>query len=108
MAHTKIVTDHSFSSEVLEADKPVVVDFWAPWCGPCRQVSPILEEISKEYQDKISVVSVNTDENPQVTNRYGVTSLPTISVYCDGEVVKSIVGAKPKLLLLRELSEWIS
>ena len=82
--------------DVLKNDKPVIVDFWAPWCGPCRAVAPILEEIAAAYGDKIEVVKLNTDENPAVTSRYGIISIPTINVYVNGEVVKTLVGAMPK------------
>jgi thioredoxin 1 len=104
---TKAVTDDTFDAEVLEADRPVLVDFWAPWCGPCRQVSPILEEIAREHAEKISIVKVNTDENPRVAAAHGITALPTINLYSGGELVKSIIGAKPKPVLLRELSDWL-
>ncbi|HEX6517195.1 MAG TPA: thioredoxin [Nocardioidaceae bacterium] len=101
------VTDADFESTVLKSDKPVLVDFWAEWCGPCRQVSPILEEISKEHGDKISFVKMNVDENPVTPATYRVTGIPTLNVYKDGEVVRQIVGAKPKAALMNELSEFI-
>jgi thioredoxin 1 len=107
MSSTKAVTDDTFADDVLRSDKPVVVDFWAPWCAPCRLVAPILEEIAGEHADRLSVFSINADENPQTTATYGVTAMPTINVYVGGQVVRSIVGAKPKRLLLRELEEWI-
>jgi thioredoxin 1 len=103
----KTVTDESFTSDVLQNEKPVLVDFWAEWCGPCRQVSPILEEIAGEHADKIEIVKLNVDENPRTAADYGVVSIPTLNVYQGGQVVKSIVGAKPKAMLLRDLADFI-
>ena len=89
----KAVTDATFEAEVLQSDRPVIVDFWAPWCGPCRQISPLLDEIAAQHAE-ISVVKLNTDENPQVTARYGITGLPTVAVFISGELVKMITGAE--------------
>jgi thioredoxin 1 len=104
---TKAVTDATFDAEVLKSDKPVLVDFWAPWCGPCLQVAPVLAEIGAEH-DELTVVKINIDENPRVASQFGVTSIPTLNVYSGGELVKSIVGAKPKPILLRELKNWLA
>jgi thioredoxin 1 len=101
------VTDATFDTEVLKSDKPVVVDYWAEWCGPCRMVAPVLEEIAAEHADKIDVVKINIDENPQVAQRYGILQIPTLNVFSGGEVVKQVIGAKPKSALLRELAEYI-
>jgi thioredoxin 1 len=100
------ITDSNFA-EIIASDKPVLVDFWAPWCGPCRAVSPILDQIAAENSDKITVVKLNIDENPEMTTLYGVSSIPTMKVFENGEVVKTIVGAKPKPALLSELSSFL-
>ena len=102
-----VVTDQTFDSDVLMSDKPVVVDFWAEWCGPCRMVSPILEELSNEHGDKVAFVKLNVDENPQVAASYRITSIPTLNVYSGGQVVKQIIGAKPKSAIINDLRDYL-
>ncbi|WP_442914708.1 thioredoxin [Kribbella sp. CCNWLY201] len=104
----KAVTDAEFDQTVLKSDKPVLVDFWAEWCGPCRQVSPILEELNQDHGDKLTFLKMNVDENPVTPSNYRVTGIPTINVYVNGELAKSIVGAKPKAALLKELADFTS
>ncbi len=103
MGATKVVTDATFDEEVLKSDKPVIVDYWAEWCGPCRMVAPVLEEIASENAEKIQVVKLNIDENPTVAQKYGIMAIPTMNVFSGGQVVKQIVGAKPKSAMLKEL-----
>lgn len=104
---TKTVTDSTFEAEVLKNDKTVLVDFWAEWCGPCKQVSPILEELASEHDETLDVAKLNIDENPQTPRNYGVLQIPTMNVFRNGEVVKQIVGAKPKAMLLKDLEGYI-
>ena len=106
MGATKKVTDASFADDVLLSDKPVVVDFWAEWCGPCKMVAPILEEIASQ-NDGIVIAKLNVDENPQTAAAYGITSIPTMSVFKGGQIVKTLIGAKPKVALLADLAPYL-
>ncbi len=101
------VTTADFDQVVLKSSKPVLVDLWAEWCGPCRAIAPILDDISAEYGDKLTIAKLNTDEESAIAIKYGVTSIPMLNVYVNGEVVKTIIGAKPKPALLKELEGFI-
>ena len=100
----KTITDDSFQDDVIDAGTPVLVDFWATWCGPCRQIAPALEEIAKEYDGKITVAKIDIDENPETPGKYGVRGVPTLMIFKDGEVAATSVGAKPK----GQLAQWIN
>ncbi len=106
MADLTQVTDANFETTVTGSDKPVVLDFWAPWCGPCRMMEPVLKEIADEY-DAIVVGKLNVDENPAVATKYDILSIPTLLIFADGQVAKKLVGAMPKKKLLDELAPWI-
>ncbi len=108
MANLKDVTDATFEQDVLNSDKPVLVDFWAEWCAPCRAVGPVLEKIAAENGDKIEIVKLNVDDNPETAAKYHITSIPAMKVYRGGEVVKSVIGAKPKPALESELAAFLA
>jgi thioredoxin 1 len=104
---SKDVTTAEWQTVVLNSSKPVLVDFWAEWCGPCRQVSPIVDEIATEYADKLEVVKVNVDNEPGLAQQYGITGIPALQVFQGGQLVKQMVGARPKAVLLQDLAEFI-
>ncbi|HHJ53012.1 MAG TPA: thioredoxin [Caldithrix abyssi] len=101
------VTDYTFAKEVLESPIPVLVDFWAPWCAPCRLVAPILEELSQEYQGRLKIVKLNTDENPGTAMKYNVMSIPTLMLFRNGEMVDEMIGAVPKHVIKNNLDYYL-
>src|SRR6202034_1631531 len=103
----KTLTDNSFDEEILNSETPVLVDFWAEWCGPCKVIAPILEEIAEEQGDKITIAKLNVDDSLDVTRRYEVMSIPTLLLFKDGEPKARLVGAKPKAQLLQEIAEYL-
>jgi thioredoxin 1 len=107
MSKASTVTDASFDTDVLGSSTPVLVDFWAEWCGPCKMVSPVLEEIANEHDGKLTIAKLNVDENPEIARRYGVMSIPTLALFVDGAEKKRLVGAMPKRNILAELSEYV-
>lgn len=108
MSSARDVTDLTFEAEVLLSDKPVMVDFWAPWCGPCRAVSPILDAIAEAHSDKIDIVKLNVDDFPELAARYNILNIPAMKVFRGGEVVKTVVGAKPRPALEQDLAEFLA
>ncbi len=107
MGATKIVTDETFENEVLLSPRPVIVEYWAQWCGPCRQVAPMLEAIASEHAGRVDVVKLNTDENPKTTQRYQVLAVPTLAVFSGGQVVRQVLGARSKSALLRDFADFL-
>jgi thioredoxin 1 len=103
MSNTIAFSDSNFDSEVLSSDKPVLVDFWAEWCGPCRKIGPVVEELSDEYNGKAKIGKVNVDENPEISMKYGIRSIPALLIFKNGEVVDQIIGAVPKSVLKKQL-----
>ena len=108
MSAAPAVTDATFADDVLNSEDTIMVDFWAEWCGPCRAVSPILDAIASENADKIKIVKLNVDDNPQTAMKYGITSIPAMYVFRGGEVVKKVIGAKPKPALEADLAEFLA
>lgn len=108
MSTAKDVTDATFAEEVLNSKDTIMVDFWAEWCGPCRMVSPILDQIAVEHADKIKIVKLNVDDNPQTAMKYQITGIPAMKVFRGGEVVKTVIGAKPKPALEADLAEFLA
>jgi thioredoxin 1 len=107
MSATRVVTDETFEADVLGGPRPVIVEYWAQWCGPCRMVGPVLEAIAAERAGQVDVVKLNVDENPKTAQKYGIMLVPTLNLFRDGELVKQVIGAKSKSALLREFGEFI-
>jgi thioredoxin 1 len=107
MGAAKVVTDETFGTDVLGRPGPVIVEYWARWCGPCRQVGPVLDAIAAEQAGHVEIVKVNVDENPQITQTYGILQVPTLNLFLDGEVVKQVIGSRSKSALMREFAEFI-
>ena len=107
MADVMKVTDASFEGEVLKSDVPVLIDFWAPWCGPCKAIAPVVEELAKEYAGRLKVVKMNVDDNPQTPSRYGVRGIPNLILFKGGQVSDQIIGAVPKAQLVKAITQIV-
>lgn len=107
MSDVQQVTDESFESDVLKSDLPVLIDFWAPWCGPCKAIAPVVEEVAKQYAGRLKVVKMNVDDNPQTPSRYGVRGIPNLIVFKDGQVRDQIIGAVPKAQLVKAIDQVV-
>ena len=108
MSHAKVVTDESFAAEVLASPRPVIVEYWAEWCGPCRMVAPVLESIAGDLAGQVELVTINVDENPRTASAYGVLHVPTVSVFSGGQVAAQVIGARSKAALLREFDSVLA
>jgi len=107
VADVQQVSDASFEADVLKSEMPVLIDFWAPWCGPCKAIAPVLEELSKEYAGRLKIVKMNVDDNPETPTRYGVRGIPNLIVFKDGKVHDQIVGAVPKAQLVKAITQVV-